>query len=182
MAQSVGLADKNLVLIGMCGVGKSTVGVLLAKALNRYFVDTDVYIQALEAQGLQDIIDSIGIEAFCKLEEEYVLRIDVKNAVIATGGSVIYSDRAMKHLAENALIIHLDLTFDQIEKRGTDLYSRGVVMAKQQTLHDLYQQRQVLYKKYAQVTIDCVGKNHEQIVNEIAAFTASRQESTDSTP
>ena len=92
--------DKNIVLIGMCGAGKSTVGVLLAKALNRDFLDTDVYIQALEGRGLQQIIDESGLEAFCQLEESHVLNINVDNAVIATGGSVIYSEKAVRHLAE----------------------------------------------------------------------------------
>ena len=101
--------EKNIVLIGMCGVGKSTIGVLLAKAIGRYFLDTDIYIQAIENKGLQQIIDEKGIEAFCRVEQSHVLCVDVKKAVIATGGSVVYSEAAMKHLAKNGIIIHLDL-------------------------------------------------------------------------
>lgn len=162
------LNDKNIILIGMCGVGKSTIGVLLAKALSRDFLDTDVYIQSQQSRGLQQIIDDIGQDAFCRLEEKYILGINIKNAVIATGGSVVYSQNAMKHLVFNGVIVHLDLDYDAIEKRVTNLYTRGVVMAKDQTLESLFEQRQPLYKKFAQLTINCSGKSHEQIVSEIA--------------
>jgi shikimate kinase len=159
--------ENNIILIGMCGVGKSTVGVLLAKALSRYFLDTDVYIQAIEQKSLQEIIDQQGLEKFCQIEESHILCIDVKNVVIATGGSVIYSDRAMKHLAKNGTIIHLDLAYDLIEKRITNLDSRGVVMAKGQTLKSLYNERHPLYRKYADITIDCDGLNHDEVVSAI---------------
>jgi shikimate kinase len=161
------LKDDNIILIGMCGVGKSTVGVLLAKALSRYFLDTDVYIQAIENKGLQEIIDEKGLEEFCKIEESHVLCIDVKNAVIATGGSVIYSDRAMKHLAKNGVIIHLDLDYDLIEKRVTNIDSRGIVMAKGKTLKSLYNDRHPLYQKYADITINCGTLNHDEVVSAI---------------
>ena len=150
-------------------MGKSTIGVLLAKALSRSFLDTDVYIQAIEGRSLQEIIDALGIKAFCEIEEKYICAIDINNAVIATGGSVIYSPQAMRHMAENGVIIHLALDFETIEKRVTNLYTRGVVMEKGQTLAGLYRNRQPLYKKYAQLTIDCSGKTHEQIVDEIIA-------------
>ena len=159
--------DSNIILIGMAGAGKSTIGVLLAKALSRNFLDTDVFIQAVFKKTLQEIIDKQGVEAFCKIEEEYVTCIDIKNAVIATGGSVVYSEKAMKHLSGIGLIIHLDLDYDTIEKRVTDLYTRGVVMEKGQTLRILYEKRQPLYRKYAQITIDCLNKTHENIVDEI---------------
>jgi shikimate kinase len=159
--------DKNIILIGMCGVGKSTVGVLLAKALSRYFLDTDVYIQAIENRSLQDIIDEQGLEKFCQIEESHIICIDVKNAVIATGGSVIYSDRAMKHLTKNGTIVHLDLVYDLIEKRVTNLDSRGVVMAKGQTLKSLYNDRHPLYQKYADITISCGCLNHDEVVSAI---------------
>lgn len=160
--------DKNIVLIGMPGVGKSTVGVLLAKALGRYFLDTDVFIQAIQDRSLQEMIDSEGLAAFCKIEEDYVLCIDLTNAVVATGGSVVYSERAMEHLAAHGVIVHLDLPVDKIEQRIENLYTRGVVMERGQTVRSLYDQRQSLYRQYAQLTIDCTGKNHEQVVTEIA--------------
>jgi shikimate kinase len=159
--------ENNIILIGMCGVGKSTIGVLLAKALSRYFLDTDVYIQAIENKSLQDIIDEKGLEEFCKIEESHIICIDVKNAVIATGGSVIYSDRAMKHLAKNGTIVHLDLAYDLIEKRITNLDSRGVVMAKGQTLKSLYNDRHPLYQKYADLRLDCGHMTHDEVVSAI---------------
>jgi len=161
--------DTNVILIGMCGVGKSTVGVILAKMMSRYFLDSDVFVQAIQDRDLQQIIDTEGLEAFCKIEEEYVTCIDVKNAVIATGGSVVYSPRAMQHLADIGIIIHLDLDFDTIRQRVTDLYARGVVMEKGQTLKSLYEKRHRLYQEYAQLTIDCANKTHEQIAEEITS-------------
>jgi shikimate kinase len=159
--------DKNVVLIGMPGVGKSTVGVLLAKALGRYFLDTDVFIQAIQGRTLQEIIDRDGLAAFCRIEEEYVTCIDLTNAVLATGGSVVYSEPAMRHLAAHGVIIHLDLPVEKIEARIANLPTRGVVIEKGQTIRTLYNQRQPLYRQYAHFTLDCTGKNHEQIVSEI---------------
>jgi shikimate kinase len=153
----------------MCGVGKSTVGVLLAKALGRHFIDTDVHIQAVEKKGLQQIIDEVGIKAFCRIEQDHIISINTANAVVATGGSVVYSPKAMRHLADNGLIVHLDLDFETIEQRVTDLYTRGVVMEAGQTLRTLHQSRQPLYRKYARITIDCAAKTHEQVVDEIIA-------------
>jgi shikimate kinase len=157
----------NIVLIGMPGAGKSTVGVLLAKALGRYFLDTDIYIQAVEDKELQQIIDEKGLQEFCRIEESHVICIDIKNAVIATGGSAVYSQKAMQHLAQDGMIIHLDLPFEEVQRRVTNLYTRGVVMEKGQTLAGLYKKRQPLYKQYAEITINCEKKTHEQIVDEI---------------
>ena len=162
------LTDKNIVLIGMPGVGKSTVGVLLAKALGRYFLDTDVFIQAILERSLQEIIDTDGLEAFCKIEEEYVACIDLTNAVIATGGSVVYSEMAMRALTAHGVIVHLDLPVDQIEQRLANLQTRGVVIEPGQTVRSLYDQRQPYYRRYAQITCDCTAKNHDQIITELA--------------
>jgi shikimate kinase len=159
--------NKNIVLIGMCGAGKSTVGVLLAKTLGFHFLDTDVFIQAVEGKGLQELIDELGIERFCLLEEKHILQIKAANTVIATGGSAVYSDRAMSHLAKSGVVVHLNLEYDEVERRVKNLYTRGVVMGKGQTLKSLYIQRHPLYEKYAQMTIDCTGKTHEQVVEEI---------------
>jgi len=151
----------------MPGVGKSTVGVLLAKAMKLRFIDTDVVIQVNESAGLQEIIDSRGLEEFCRLEEKYVLGLDVENSVIATGGSVVYSSAAMERLANQAVIIHLDLDLEAIKKRINNLSTRGVVMAECQSIDQLYEKRYGLYKKYAEITIDCCGKNQDRIVTEI---------------
>ncbi len=161
------LTDKNIALIGMPGVGKSTVGVLLAKALGRYFLDTDVFLQAAQGRSLQEIIDTDGLETFCKIEQEYACCIDLTHAVIATGGSVVYSEKAMGHLAAHGVIVHLDLPVVQIEQRLANLKTRGVVMEPGQTVHSLYDQRQGLYRRYAQITVDCIGKNHDEIVTEL---------------
>ena len=159
--------DKNIVLIGMPAVGKSTVGVLLAKRLGRYFLDTDVFIQAVSGRGLQEIIDTDGLKKFCELEAEHIICIDRTNCVIATGGSVVYSDAAMNHLKEIGEIVYLNLPLKMIKKRLTDLNIRGVVMSKGKTLDDLYKQRTPLYKKWADITIDCLNLTHEQVVEKI---------------
>lgn len=159
--------DKNVVLIGMPAVGKSTIGVLLAKKLGRYFLDTDVFIQAVSGRGLQQIIDTDGLDEFCKLEAEHILCIDKTDCVIATGGSVVYSDAVMNHLKEDGIVVYLSLPLEVIKKRLTDLNIRGVVMSKGQTLDDLYKKRTPLYEKWADVTIACQNLTHEQTVEKI---------------
>lgn len=158
---------RNLVLIGMAGVGKSTVGVLLAKATGRRFLDTDVHIQAREGRTLQAIIDADGIEAFCRIEAARIRELDLSAAVIATGGSAVYSDTAMGHLADGGTVVHLDLPLTLVERRITNLHSRGLVMQKGQTLADLYAERQPLYRRWADLTVNCAGKTQEEIVEEI---------------
>ena len=165
-------ARPNLVLIGMPGVGKSTIGVLLAKAASRDFLDTDVAIQAREGRALQDIIDTDGVDAFLAVEEHLILTLDATGHVIATGGSVVYSRPAMKHLAAGGVIIHLHLPPVPLERRLADLKTRGVVMSPGKTIADLFKERHPLYEKHAQVTIDCTAKTHEQIVAEIMRNTS----------
>jgi shikimate kinase len=160
-------SKNNIVLIGMPAVGKSTIGVLLAKRLGRYFLDTDIYIQAVVGKTLQQVIDEQGLEEFCKIESEQIACIDKENCVIATGGSAVYSEPAMKHLKANGIIIYLDLPLEMIKKRLTDLNIRGVVMSKDQTLDDLYKKRTPLYEKWADVKIDCNNLTHEQVIEKI---------------
>ncbi len=159
--------DKNIVLIGMPAVGKSTIGVLLAKRLGRYFLDTDVFIQAVAGRTLQEIIDTDGLDKFCELEAEHITCIDRTNCVIATGGSAVYSEIAMNHLKETGEIVFLNLPLEMIKKRLTDLNIRGVVMSKNQTLDDLYKNRIHLYKKWADITVECNGMTHEKVVEKI---------------
>jgi shikimate kinase len=154
--------DKNIVLIGM-----PTVGVLLAKRLGRYFLDTDVFIQALVGRTLQEIIDTNGLEKFCRLEAEHIICIDRTNCVVATGGSAVYSEDAMNHLKETSTIIYLNLPLDMIKRRLADLNVRGVVISEGKTLDDLYKQQTPLYKKWADITIDCQNLTHEQVVEKI---------------
>jgi shikimate kinase len=162
-----GSKDANIVLIGMPAVGKSTIGVLLAKAVSRDFIDTDVYIQAREGRSLQEIIDREGLEEFCRIEERHVLSLACRGKVMATGGSVVYSAAAMKHLRTYGALIHLTLDLLSIKRRLTNLDSRGVVMAPGKTLDFLYRERMPLYRQYADFTVNCRGKTHEEIVAEI---------------
>lgn len=144
----------NIVLIGMPSCGKSVTGVVLAKILNKKYIDADLLIQEKAGRGLQDIINNDGIDAFKKLEEEVLLSIDVENAVIATGGSAVYYDAAMRHLAENGTVIYIDVPIKDLKKRLRNIKTRGVAMGKGQTLDDLYALRKPLYEKYAEITVE----------------------------
>jgi shikimate kinase len=159
--------NSNIVLIGMPGAGKSTVGVLLAKRLNFSFLDTDIYIQTHEGKSLQEIIRSHGLSGFCDLEENYVISIAVHTHVIAPGGSVVYRPKAMKHLASNGVLVHLNIELDWLKKRLRDMDARGVVIAPGQNLDDLYAERQPLYAKYADITVLTGKMTADQVVTEI---------------
>lgn len=158
---------RNVVLIGMPGVGKSTVGVLLAKAMSRDFLDTDVYIQAHECRRLQDLLDELGREAFLRLEEGYLMTLDREDCVIATGGSAVYSAPAMEHLGASGVRVHLELPLEDLERRISNLHSRGVVMTRDQTLRGLFEEREPLYREYADVTVDCRGLTHDETVRAV---------------
>ncbi len=158
---------ENIVLIGMPGGGKSTVGVLLAKALTRTFIDTDIVIQSTAELRLQDIIDAQGLEAFIAIEERHILSLAYRNAVIATGGSVVYSDKAMAHLKASGIIVHLDLPLAQLKERITNMDSRGIAMNPSQTFEELYEDRIALYRRHAEVTIDCIGRSHEAVLSAV---------------
>jgi shikimate kinase len=162
--------NKNIILIGMPGAGKSTIGVLLAKRLGWSFLDTDLVIQVGESEKLQDILDSQGMENFCALEEQYVMKISCKKHVIATGGSVVYGKKAMEHLKSLGVLIHLDLFPHFLEKRLENLSSRGIVMAKGQDIKTLYAQRYPLYSRYSDKTFRCNGLSMDEIVNQIELF------------
>ena len=159
--------DKNIILIGMPAVGKSTIGVLLAKQLKYSFLDTDIYIQSRENKTLQEIIQAHGTDGFCDIEERYILSVNVSSHVIAPGGSVVYRQRAMEHLQSDGLIIHLDLALKHLQKRLDDVDARGVVIAAGQKLEDLYAERHPLYLKYADVTVVTDGLAPDQVVGEI---------------
>ena len=157
----------NIVLIGMPGVGKSTIGVLLAKRLGMHFVDTDLFIQAGEGKSLQRLIEANGMDGFCKIECRYAQRLTVTDAVIATGGSVVYYDCGMKSLQAGGTIVYLQLPLAELEKRLGDLNARGVVLEPGQTLAQLYDKRTPLYEKWADVTINLSGLNHDDSVEAI---------------
>lgn len=158
---------RNLVLTGMPGVGKSTVGVLLAKTLSRSFIDTDIYIQAREGRRLQDIIDTDGVDYFRDIEAHHVLSLECRGYVVATGGSVVYSAAAMRHLKSAGVVVYMRLPLPLLIERLTNLDSRGVVMAPGQSIGSLFGERQPLYERYADIAVDCEGLSHEETVARI---------------
>lgn len=145
----------NVILIGMPGSGKSTCGVVAAKLLLKNFFDTDLLIQNLEGTSLQEIIDKKGNDYFEKAEEAAVLSLDIRGTVIATGGSVVYSQKAMEHLKSLGKVIYLHLSFDNMCKRISNLSTRGVVMKNGETLRDMYDERLPLYEQWTDAVIDC---------------------------
>lgn len=170
MQQSNVMDARNIVLIGMPGAGKSTVGVVLAKKLGYGFIDSDLVIQDRYGKLLHDLIQENGVEGFLKIENEVNTSITPHRSVIATGGSVIYGQEAMEHLGKIGRIIYLKLSYFEVEERLGDLSARGVTMQPGQTLEDLYRERIPLYEKYAHVTIECSGKQLREIAEEIAAI------------
>ncbi|WP_438348005.1 shikimate kinase [Paenibacillus sp. FA6] len=157
----------NIVLIGMSGAGKSTLGVLLAKALGMDYVDSDIIIQQHEGRLLQDIIDNDGIEKFLELEEKIVSELQLKNCIISTGGSVIYSDKAMNVLKQGGQIIYLHVPYEEINRRLINITTRGIVIKKGNSLKNVYEERVPLYIKYSDKTLDCSNKDIERCVSEI---------------
>jgi shikimate kinase len=162
------LRIKNIVLIGMPGAGKSTIGVVLAKNLGIAFMDSDIVIQQVEDKRLQELIEEKGHDGFLEIEDRVNASLNPKAAVIATGGSVVYCENAMSHFNEIATICYLKLSYESIEERLGDLQERGVVLKEGQSLRSLYDERVPLYEKYANMTVDCEDKNIREIVMEIA--------------
>ncbi len=159
--------DANIVLIGMPGAGKSTVGVLLAKALSRSFLDTDILLQTRQGRTLQSIIEEQGTERFLEIEEAGILSLRLEKYVIATGGSVVYSPKAMAHLGKRGVIVLLDLSLPLLVERIQDMKSRGIVLDPGQDLEDLYRRRKSLYDQYADIRIACDRLGHEAVLRKI---------------
>jgi len=157
----------NIVLIGMPGSGKSTVGVVLAKLTSRGFIDTDLLIQAQEGRTLQDIVDKDGYLVLRGIEEELLLGLDCRDQVIATGGSAVYSKAAMEHLRTNGIAVFLRVDLQTLKARVHDYATRGLAKRPDQSVDDLFSERSALYRRYADVTVDCIGLTHEEVCEKI---------------
>lgn len=153
--------NQNITLIGMPGVGKSTLGVVLAKVLGYQFLDADLLIQKQEKRRLYQIIEQEGIEGFQAIENRVNASIEAENTVIATGGSVVYCEEAMEHLKSIGKVVYLKLSLKPLSRRLGNLKGRGVLLKEGQTLKDLYEERIPLYEKYADIVVDEEGKDLE---------------------
>ena len=162
------MSKSNIILIGMPGCGKSTVGVVLAKNMGLRFLDSDICIQEQENCLLHEIIAREGMDGFLAIENNVNASLQVEKHVIATGGSAIYGVKAMEHFSEIGTIVYLKLPYEEIKERLGDLVKRGVTFREGQTLLDLYEERVPLYEKYADIIVDCDGKPIREIVHEIA--------------
>ena len=158
------MSKKSIILIGMPGSGKSTIGVLLAKAVCMNFLDSDLLIQRREKMPLQQIINRRGNEYFADCEERAILSIRQSGQIIATGGSAVLHPVAMEHLKSLGKIVYLDVTFPEIKRRLWNLKTRGIVLAPGQTLEDLFNERKPYYEKYADVTIHAGRQKAEHVV------------------
>lgn len=157
----------NIVLIGMPGVGKSTIGVILAKILGYHFMDSDLVIQDREKRLLHEIIAQEGTEGFLRIENEVNASLDVERTIIATGGSAVYGKEAMSHLKEIGEIVYLKADYPTIRKRLGNLEKRGVALKPGQTLKDLFDERTALYEKYADVIVDEQGLGTEETIGAV---------------
>ena len=162
-----GINNSNIVLIGMPGSGKSTCGVIAAKVMLKNFFDTDLLLQGLEQSRLQELIDEKGTDYFYEAEEKAILSLNIEATVIATGGSVIYSDKAMQHLRSLGKVIYLHLSYETMMTRIHNFTTRGIVVKEGNSLLDMYNERLPLYRKYADAVIDCDSNTVEETVEQI---------------
>lgn len=165
---------KNVVMIGMPGAGKSTIGVILAKELGYHFVDSDLVIQEKEGRLLREIIASEGLERFKEIENQVNYELNVTKSVVATGGSVIYGEEAMERFQKEDIVVYLKLSYKSISRRIGDPKKRGVVLKESQTLKDLYEERSPLYEKYAHIIVDAddlgIGEVMHLVKDKVAAL------------
>lgn len=157
----------NVILIGMPAVGKSTAGVVVAKRLGYEFIDTDLLIQKQEKRLLKEIIEEEGVEGFLEIENQVNRDIDAEKAVIAPGGSVVYCEEAMKHYKKIGTVVYLHVSYETINRRIRNAKNRGVVLREGQTLEMLYREREKLFRKYADITINQDGLNLEETIDEM---------------
>lgn len=159
---------KNIVLTGMPGAGKSTIGIILAKVLGYQFLDSDLLIQEQEKCLLKDIIESNGLDGFIAIENQVNREITAEKTVIATGGSIIYGKEAMEHLRDIGIVVYIQLDYETIEKRLGNIRQRGVVFREGQTLLSLYEERCPLYEKYAHIIVNGEDLSAEELMEKIA--------------
>ncbi|NIB43571.1 shikimate kinase [Pseudomaricurvus alkylphenolicus] len=160
---------ESVILVGMPGAGKSTLGVMLAKALARDFVDTDLLIQLRAGATLQEILDEKGYQALRRLEEETLLGCDFRRHVIATGGSVVYSDAGMRHLKQYGPVVYLDVELDELRRRIHDYETRGIAKRPDQSFESLFEERRALYQRYADIVVNCNGVTQEESLEQLLA-------------
>jgi len=166
-ANEKGKVMDNIILIGMPAVGKSTVGVVVAKRLGYKFIDTDILIQEETGKLLREIIAEQGIEGFLKIEDAINAKVDVKKTVVSPGGSVVYCENAMKHYKKIGKIVYLKVSYDTISRRLKNAKKRGVVLKDGQTLKDLYDERVKLFEKYADITVCEDGHSLEETIDAV---------------
>lgn len=154
---------KNIVLIGMPSSGKSTLGVVLAKTLGMQFVDTDLIIQQNSGKKLQQMINEEGIEAFLKTEEEVLCSLDFENFIIATGGSAVLSEKAMKYLRKNGVVIYLEASVEELKTRLNNIKTRGIAMTEGESIESIFMKRAPLYEKYADITVSSEASFEETV-------------------
>lgn len=164
----------NVILIGMPGAGKSTVGVLLAKSLGKAFADTDLLLQTRAGKRLMEILTESGADEFEKLENDTLLSIGDDETVIATGGSAVFCERGMAHLKENGICVYLDVPLSSLEERLTNIRTRGVVMKEGETLAQLLEERKPYYEKYADITVGEQGTPEDTVTAVVEALKAHK--------
>lgn len=169
------MGSDNVILIGMPGAGKSTLGVVLAKALRYDFLDCDLLIQAKENATLQQLIDACGVDGFLDIENRILAGIEGERTIVSTGGSAVYSDEAMRHLSEIGTVVYLEVSLDELDRRLGDLHERGVVMRDGigSDLGALYRERLPLYERYADITVDVEGLTVSEAVESLKSALGS---------
>lgn len=167
--------NENITLIGMAGAGKSTVGIILAKNLGLGFLDTDVLIQINQQRTLQDIVDRDGYIQLREIEEQEICKVNLTRHIIATGGSAIYSDQAMQHLKAISTVIFLETSYEELKRRIHNFATRGLAKAPHQSFRDLFNERDALYRRYADLSLSTESLDQDQVAQAIITQYRSRK-------